>query len=312
MLLRKRDEDFPHPTKLSQPQHLWSVAIATGALTAVAYFLGARLGLVLLTELEGVAVFWPASGVAAGILIALGPRARMPVAIGVAVATIAANLLGDRSLWASIFKGFCNAGEAMLTAWLVARWFGPSFRLDSLDRVLGFLLAATIGAATAAIGGAITMRLFHTTAPIFSIWRVWFASDGLGIVTIAPVLIGVAQIVREVRPRRELIEGAVSLVALAAVSAVILSLPPGLWATVLPAAMLFPLLLWLAARCAPVYAAAAAFIIGFAVVWVTSFGIFRRRERPDRATHTGRPNQHAGGHAVLARPGGAVRADAPA
>jgi len=135
------------------------------------------------------------------------------------------------------------------------------------------LLAASIGAATAAIGGAITMRLFHTTAPIFSIWRVWFASDGLGIVTIAPVLIGVAQIVREVRPRREMIEAAVCLAALAVVSAVILSLPPGLWATVLPAAMLFPLLLWLAARCAPVYAAAAAFIIGFAIVWVTSFGI---------------------------------------
>ena len=273
MLLRKRDVDFQHPSKLSQPQQLWSVAIATGALTAVAYFLGARLGLVLLTELEGVAVFWPASGVAAGILIALGPRARMPVAIGVAGATIAANLLGDRSLWASIFKGLCNAGEAMLTAWLVARWFGPSFRLDSLHRVLGFLLAATIGAATAAIGGAIAMRLFHTPAPIFSIWRVWFASGGLGIVTVAPVLIGVAQIVREVRPRRELIEGVVSLLALALVSAVILSLPPGLWATVLPAAMLFPLLLWLAARCAPVYAAAAAFIIAFAIVWVTSFGI---------------------------------------
>ena len=36
--------------------------------------------------------------------------------------------------------------------------------------------------------------------------------------------------------------------------------------------MLFPLLLWLAARCPPVYAAAAAFIIAFAIVWVTSFG----------------------------------------
>ena len=106
MLLRKRDEDIQHPSKLSQRQQLWSVAIATGALTAVAYFLGARLGLVLLTDLEGVAVFWPASGVAAGILIALGPRSRMPVGIGVVVATIAANLLGDRSLLASIFSGF--------------------------------------------------------------------------------------------------------------------------------------------------------------------------------------------------------------
>jgi hypothetical protein len=182
-VLQSLDDDIRHSgDRGRQP---WDVAIATGVFTAIAYFLGARLGLVLLTELEGVAVFWPASGVAAGILIALGPRARAPVAIGVIVATIAANLLGDRNLWASIFSGLCNAGEATFTAWLVARWFGQPFRLDHLNCVLGFLLAAAFGAATAAIGGAITMRLFHTTAPVLSIWSVWFASDGLGIVTSA-------------------------------------------------------------------------------------------------------------------------------
>src|SRR6266850_1092402 len=36
--------------------------------------LAARLSLSLLTKPDGVAVFWPASGVAAGALIALGPR----------------------------------------------------------------------------------------------------------------------------------------------------------------------------------------------------------------------------------------------
>ena len=271
-MLRTLDVDIKHHGVSARHQP-WDAAIATGIITAIAYFLAARLGLVLRTELEGVAVFWPASGVAVGILIASGPRARWPVAIGVVVATIVANLLGDRNLGASIFSGLCNAGETILTAWLVVRWFGPSFKLDNLDRVLGFLLAATIGAAFAAIGGAITMQLFHTTAPAFSIWQVWFASDGLGIVTIAPVLIGLAQIWREVRPRRELIEGGASLVILAGVSALILALPPGPWATALPAAMLFPQLLWLAARCPPVYAAAAAFIVAFAIVWATSFGI---------------------------------------
>ena len=265
------DENIRHSGSPGRPP--WGVAIGIGVITAIAYFLTARLGLVLLTELEGVAVFWPASGVAAGILIAMGPRVRAPVAIGVIVATVAANLLGDRNLWAAMFSGLCNAGEAALTAWLVARWFGQPFRLDNLNRVLGFLLAATLGAATAAIGGAITMKLFHTTAPVLSIWRVWFASDGLGIVTIAPLLIGLAQIVRERPPRRELVDGAVALVILAVTSNLIVALPPGLWATVLPEAMLFPLLLWLAARCPPVYAAAAASIVAFAIVWVTSFGI---------------------------------------
>src|SRR6202040_263978 len=54
------------------------LAIAVG----VAYFLSARLSLALLTKPDGVAVFWPASGVAAGVLIALGPGARLPVTAG--------------------------------------------------------------------------------------------------------------------------------------------------------------------------------------------------------------------------------------
>jgi len=85
----------------------------------VSYYLAARLSLALLTKPEGVAVFWPAAGVAAGVLIALGPRARWPVVAGTMVATVVANVLGDRTLWSSILFGVCNAGEAALTAWLI-------------------------------------------------------------------------------------------------------------------------------------------------------------------------------------------------
>src|SRR6185503_21028451 len=97
---------------------------AIALFVAVAYYLAARLGLHLLTELEGVAVFWPASGIAAGVLIAFGRSVRAPVAIGVVIATIAANLMGDRNLWSSISSSLCNAGEALMAAWLIERWFG--------------------------------------------------------------------------------------------------------------------------------------------------------------------------------------------
>src|ERR1044072_5913505 len=88
------------------------VALAVG----IAYFFGARASLSLLTKPDGVAVFWPASGVAAGALIALGPHYKWPVAIGAAMATIAANLLGDRTVAGAATFALCNAGEALLTA----------------------------------------------------------------------------------------------------------------------------------------------------------------------------------------------------
>ena len=252
---------------------LWHGGVAL--FVAIAYFLAARLGLHLLTEFEGVAVFWPASGIAAGVLIALGRTARAPVAIGVVVATFAANLLGDRNLWSSICSSLCNAGETLLVGWLIERWFGQSFRFDGLHRVLGFLAAATIATATAAVGGAVTMDLFHTDAPLLSIWRVWFLSDGLGIVTVAPLIIGLGGLLRRPLPRLELMEGALALMALALLSAFAFVSPVGSWITLVPVAVLFPLLLWVAARCSPVFAAAAAFIVAIALVSTTTFGIGR-------------------------------------
>ena len=49
-------------------------------------------GLALRGETDGIALFWPAAGVSAGVLIALGRDARLPVVGGVTVATIVARL----------------------------------------------------------------------------------------------------------------------------------------------------------------------------------------------------------------------------
>ena len=56
-------------------------------------------------------------------------------------------------------------------------------------------------------------------------------------------------------------------------SGLVIFLPREPWATVVPIALLFPILLWLAARCRPVFAAAAAFIVALTIVWTTTFGI---------------------------------------
>ncbi len=76
--------------------------IALAVVVAVVYFLAARLSLSLLTKPEGVAVFWPAAGISAGVLIALGSRALWPVVFGTMAATIAANLFGDRNISSAV------------------------------------------------------------------------------------------------------------------------------------------------------------------------------------------------------------------
>jgi len=262
------------PSGLAKSTRFSIASVVFAILLGAAYFVAARLSLALLTKPDGVAVFWPAAGIAAGMLIALGPGARWPVVAGAMAATIAANLLGDRTIWGAIVFAFCNAGEAVIVAGLIERYLGSNFELDRLSHVLGFLGATIAGTAVSGIGGTLGYVFFHhSTAPVLTIWHHWFTSDALGIVTVAPLLIGLVSSVRDPPPRGQVIEGGAALATLTVLSGVIIFLPREPWATVVPIAALFPLLLWLAARCRPVFAAAAAFIIALTIVWTTTFGI---------------------------------------
>src|SRR4030088_2735232 len=102
--------DYSRPNTDAGSTREWARSIGLAAAVGIAYFLAARLSLSLLTKSDGVAVFWPASGVAAGVLIAVGREARWPVAIGTMAATIVANLLGDRTYAGAVTFALCNAG----------------------------------------------------------------------------------------------------------------------------------------------------------------------------------------------------------
>ena len=264
---------------------IWIGPIGLAIAVGTGYFLAAQLSLALLTKPDGVAVFWPAAGIASGTLIALGSGARLPVILGVVTASTVASLLGDRNLAAGIVFALCNAGETLLVAWLIKHRFGKDFRLESLHNVLGFFVAAGIGPAISGIAATVGFILYHTSgAPVLSTWLNWFASDALGIIMVAPLLIGLGGLRRDLPERWELAEGTSTLAALVAVSAIAFGSPAHYWYTVLPLGLLLPVLL--AAHCRPVFAAAAALILGFAVVWTTTFGIGDLGEIPslhDRA-----------------------------
>ena len=266
--------DYGRPYTDAGSTRQWARSIGLAAAVGVVYFLAARLSLLLLTKPDGVAVFWPASGVASGVLIALGPRARLPIAAGAMAATVVANLMGDRTLFSAVVFGLCNAGEALLTAWLIERYFGLGFNLSKLSHVLGIVMCAMVATAVSGIGGTAGFLYFHEpNAPILTIWQHWFASDSVGIITVAPLIIEFASAARQPPSRRGFVEGVAALVTLVILNGFVIFLPQGFWGTVVPVALLFPMLLWLAARCHPVFAAMAAFINALTIVLATTFSI---------------------------------------
>ena len=250
----------------------WPGKIGLAAAVGVAYFLAARLSLGLL--LNGVSVFWLAAGISSGVLIALGPRARWPVVAGVMAATIPADLMAHGNLPAAIAFAPCNAAGALITAGLIHRYFGPSFELGELRKVLGLFAAAIAGSAVSGIFGVVVVRLFHSpAAPMLTSWLHWFTAEVAGVVAVAPLVIGIAAAARRPPARGEILEAFAALGALAAMMIVIIALPQRAWETVVPIALLVPFLVWIAARFRSVFSAASGFIVSLAVAWTTIYGI---------------------------------------
>src|SRR5215831_16044085 len=251
----------------------WVGGIGLAAAVGLGYFLAADFSVRLLLRPEGVAVFWPAAGLSSGLLIVLR-HARWPVLAGVIVATVVTHLIIRDPLWAGIALGLCNGAEALITAGLIRYYFGSGFNLVRARNVISLLAAAVAGASVSGIGGAVTYRLMRgPSAPMLETWQHWFASDAIGIIAVAPLVIGLAAVVRRPSPRSEVVEGTLALVTLVMMTGLVISLPREPWETLSPITWLFPILFWLAARCRPAFSAIGAFMVSITIVWTTILGV---------------------------------------
>jgi signal transduction histidine kinase len=251
----------------------WLRSIGIAAAVGVAYFLAAQLSNSFLITPETV-VFWPAAGISSGLLISLWSTARWPVLAGVIVATAAANLLRPFDVATTATWVLGNTAEPLIIAGLIQYYFGTKFKLDRLYCVLGLFAAAVAGTAVASTWWTFVYYwLFASLNEPTTTWLHWIVSDFAGIVSVAPVVIGLAAALQRPPPRREAIESIAALAVVGAMTGVIVSLPEELWETVVPAALVFPILLWLAARSQPVFAAAGAFIVAMTVALTAIYGL---------------------------------------
>jgi signal transduction histidine kinase/ActR/RegA family two-component response regulator len=157
------------------------------AVTAVVYFLAAKLGLGMAVVASEVTTVWPPTGIALAAIILWGNR----VAVGVALGAFLANLLTPgETVWTAAAIAAGNTLEALAGASLLrAVGFEPS--LERLRDVLALvLLAAGLSTTVSATVGVVTICLAGKPWTEFAtLWWVWWTGDAIGDIVVAPAIL---------------------------------------------------------------------------------------------------------------------------
>ncbi|MGO9545786.1 MAG: PAS domain S-box protein [Rhodomicrobium sp.] len=250
------------------PRRTLLIGLAWFAGVGLLYFLAARLALPLVTP-EGVAQFWPAAGIAVGALIVAGDSALIPITLGVAAASIAANGLDGSGIGACLAFALGNTATALLAA-MIVRLFGRPIELDRLRNVIALFVAAAVGTAPLEAVAALLLKFAgRSEAPFALIWGRLVWTNITGIAMLAPLAIGLAAAVRKLPQRAVLIEGSTVLLLHALVTLHAFGLFLGehsLWMQLIPLTSQLPVLLWLALRCGPLFAAAGTTVLGLSII----------------------------------------------
>lgn len=150
---------------------------------AIIYVIVAKLSLNL--SHKGISPFWPPTGIATTLLIAIGPLG----SLGVWVAAFFANGFNGVGIATAIATG--NACEALVISWLFRLLCLYRDRLDTLTYPVAFLVAGSIGSSFSATIG--TTALLHygliDNHSFFSNLLIWWSGDLIGLLTVAPLLL---------------------------------------------------------------------------------------------------------------------------
>ena len=238
---------------------------------ATLYALTARLGLRLDAVSGFAALVWPPTGIALWALL----LSRGRLWPGVLIGAVVANVLTGASFPVALGIGLGNTLEAAFAALVLRRIPGFRFSLDRLPDALGLIIlaaaisstiSATIGVASLALGGLVSIERFGPT------WRAWWLGDCIGDLLVAPMLLVWATSLRRLRRPYRVLEAVALGTCLVAAGALIFGRAATGASAFGEPYMLFPLLIWAALRFGQPGGVAATFVISCAAIWGTALG----------------------------------------
>jgi PAS domain S-box-containing protein len=245
---------------------------------AVAYYIGATIGIALNPRQQGISAVWPPNAIVMGALL-LAPVRAWPVVV---LATFPAHMVVQLQNGVPVSMALCwfisNSAEALLGAGLI-RWLihGP-IRLDSFRRVGIFVLFGALFAPFASSFLDVWFVRLNDwgSGGFWENWRIRFLSNVLAILAIVPVMVtwknlGIHSL-RSATARRVLEASFLAASLMVACTFVLIDPPSDALATPELLCVPLPFLLWSAVRFGPAGSSACLLMFTLLSVWSTIHG----------------------------------------
>ncbi|GAB4318251.1 MAG: hypothetical protein Kow0059_11620 [Candidatus Sumerlaeia bacterium] len=198
------------------------------------------------------------------------------VLAGYIPAGIAANLLFGRSMGVSAGLALAHVLESLCAALVFFRMTQGRRTLERLrDCVALTGAAAVLSSAISATIAASVLNLWGGSAAGWNVWALWWMSDYMGLITTSPLLLALASQKKacQMLPPHPIREGTVLGAILVLITWLVFRRPLGLADIHLSHLYLvFPALIWAAARFGPGGAALASAVTAGVAVWFTANG----------------------------------------
>ncbi|HDZ07670.1 GGDEF domain-containing protein [Pseudohongiella sp.] len=164
--------------------------IARALLVGIGYYIFATLGATYTVVDVGISVLWPANAVLLAAFLIFPPR-QWPL---MALMTLGAEVLVGLSFTpvsASLAFGLINIFEVTLAAWLIRRSTAGEFDFDRVASATRFLVFGPVLASCLAglLGAWVYVWLGQDISGYWSLWRLWWFGDALGLLLMTPLLV---------------------------------------------------------------------------------------------------------------------------
>ena len=249
---------------------------STAILVGVAYYVGAEAGLVFRFPPATPSVIWPPNSILTATLLMAAPGRWWIYLLAALPAHMAAELPAGWPTLLVLGLFVTNCSEALLAAVCVRRFSDAPARLDTLRRVVVFILGAVLFAPFVSTFADAALVTATRGEPYWLVWRTRLFSNVLTELTVAPAILTVASLrpgwfSRASTCRR--VEAGSLAVSLLGVAFVVFARRGAIaeWSRT-PLALLLPFLLWAGVRFGPPGASLSLLATTLVAIWAGTQG----------------------------------------